>query len=125
MKEYKETEAPKKILSRKEMFDRMLENVRQGKVNYRKGLRGVDLWILERHEEISSLANENNYRGRLTREVIKGFLESNGYSIDSIKDSDDLMKKLEYIFKEIVCYIPCGHCCMLILLYDIKTALLY
>ena len=91
VEEAKPTEQPKKPAVRTRA--KGLENIAKRKA----AKQGVDGWILQKQVEIAAIAKAANFNGVLSSASIKGMLESNGFTIDNIKDIDDLMNKIEYV----------------------------
>lgn len=58
---------------------------------------GIDLWIKEGQASIIEMTKSAGYTGALSADVIKQMFISNGITLDTIKDSEDFMDKLEYI----------------------------
>lgn len=57
----------------------------------------IDGWIEAEKSNILDIAQDVGFEGSLSEDSIKGLLEKNGIPLDSIKDSEDLKLKLDYI----------------------------
>ena len=88
--EVKQESKPKpKVVSRKDSFKRVMSRA--------KSKQDIDGWIISKHADIIKLAQDTGFEGTLSKEVIKGLLEKNNIPVDTIKDADDLLSKLDYI----------------------------